>query len=90
MQGHFISQNLESLFVHIPGLKILYPSNAYDAKGLLVSAINDPNPVLFFEHKLLYRTEKADVPKKIYNLEIGKGEIVKEGNDITIISYGLV
>ena len=87
--GPFHSQNLESLFMHIPGLKIIYPSSAYDAKGLLVSAINDPNPVLYFEHKFLYRTQKGDVPKKIYSIDIGKGKIIQEGNDITIITYGL-
>ena len=70
-------------------MKIVYPSNAFDAKGLLTSSINDPNPILFFEHKLLYRTEKGNVPKELYNLEIGKGNIIKEGKDITIISYGL-
>ena len=87
--GPFHSQNLESIFTHIPGLKIVYPSNAFDAKGLLVSSINDPNPVLFFEHKLLYRTQKSSVPEKIYNLEIGKGKVISKGCDITIISYGL-
>ena len=87
--GPFHSQNLESLFMHIPGLKIIYPSSPYDAKGLLTSAINDPNPILFFEHKLLYRTQKQDVPKQLYSLEIGKASIIKEGFDITIITYGL-
>ncbi len=87
--GPFHSQNLESIFTHIPGLKIVYPSNAFDAKGLLVSSINDPNPVLFFEHKLLYRTQKSSLPEKIYNLEIGKGKVISKGCDITIISYGL-
>ena len=87
--GPFHSQNLESLFMHIPGLKIIYPSSPYDAKGLLASAINDPNPILFFEHKLLYRTQKQNVPKQLYSLEIGKASILKEGCDITIITYGL-
>tara|TARA_B100001142_G_scaffold60419_2_gene59409 strand:- start:740 stop:2704 length:1965 start_codon:yes stop_codon:yes gene_type:complete len=87
--GPFHSQNLESLFMHIPGLKIIYPSSPYDAKGLLASAINDPNPILFFEHKLLYRTQKQNVPKQLYTLEIGKASILKEGCDITIITYGL-
>ena len=87
--GPFHSQNLESLFMHIPGLKIIYPSSPYDAKGLLASAINDANPTLFFEHKLLYRTQKQDVPKELYSLAIGEANIIKEGHDITIITYGL-
>ena len=87
--GPFHSQNLESLFMHIPGLKIIYPSSPYDAKGLLASAINDPNPIMFFEHKLLYRTQRQNVPKELYSIEIGKASILKEGCDITIITYGL-
>ncbi len=87
--GPFHSQNLESIFMHIPGLKIIYPSSPYDAKGLLSSAINEPNPVLFFEHKFLYRTQKEMVPKNLYNIEIGKGRLVQTGKDITIIAYGL-
>ena len=87
--GPFHSQNLESLFMHIPGLKIIYPSSPYDAKGLLASAINDANPILFFEHKFLYRTQKAEVPKDLYSLEIGKGKVIQKGTDITIITYGL-
>ncbi|MBJ48691.1 MAG: dehydrogenase [Candidatus Marinimicrobia bacterium] len=87
--GPFHSQNLESIFMHIPGLKIIYPSSPYDAKGLLFSAINEPNPVLFFEHKFLYRTQKEMVPKNLYNIEIGKGRLVQTGKDITIIAYGL-
>ena len=87
--GPFHSQNLESLFMHIPGLKIIYPSSPYDAKGLLASAINDKNPILFFEHKLLYRTQKEIIPKDLYYIEIGKGKIVHKGNDITIVTYGL-
>ena len=87
--GPFHSQNLESLFMHIPGLKIVYPSCPYDAKGLLTSSINDPNPILFFEHKLLYRTQKTNVPKKEYTLEIGKGRIIQQGEDLTVVTYGL-
>ncbi len=87
--GPFHSQNLESLFMHIPGLKIVYPSSPYDAKGLLASSINDPNPILFFEHKLLYRTQKSNVPKEEYSLEIGKGKIIQKGIDLTVITYGL-
>lgn len=87
--GPFHSQNLESLFMHIPGLKVIYPSSPYDAKGLLTSAINDANPTLFFEHKLLYRTQKQDVPNELYSLPIGEANVIKEGHDITIITYGL-
>ena len=87
--GPFHSQNLESIFMHIPGLKIIYPSSPYDAKGLLSSAINEPNPVLFFEHKFLYRTQKEMVPENLYNIEIGKGRLIHTGKDITIIAYGL-
>ena len=87
--GPFHSQNLESLFMHIPGLKIIYPSSPYDVKGLLASAINDSNPILFFEHKFLYRTQKQEIPKDLYSIEIGKGNILHKGTDITVITYGL-
>ena len=87
--GPFHSQSIEAWFFHVPGIKILYPSFAEDAKGLLNSAINDPNPVLFFEHKALYRSIKSEVSDNLYNLEIGKGQIKREGEDLTIISYGL-
>ena len=87
--GPFHSQSNEAWFFHVPGLKLVYPSNPYDAKGLLVSSIDDPNPVLFFEHKFLYRSVKCDVPKSLYNIEIGKLNVVKEGSDLTVITYGL-
>lgn len=87
--GPFHSQNLESLFMHIPGLKIVYPSSPYDAKGLLTSSINDSNPILFFEHKFLYRTQKEAIPKDLYSIEIGKGKVINKGKDITVITYGL-
>ena len=87
--GPFHSQSNESTFFHIPGIKIVYPSNPYDAKGLLLSAIDDPNPVMFFEHKALYRSLKSLVPKDEYNLELGKLKILKSGTDLTIITYGL-
>ena len=87
--GPFHSQSNESTFFHIPGIKIVYPSNPEDAKGLLVSAINDPNPVMFFEHKALYRSMKSYVPKDIYNIEFGKLKVLKEGTDLTIVCYGL-
>ncbi|MGB4885049.1 MAG: alpha-ketoacid dehydrogenase subunit beta, partial [Ferruginibacter sp.] len=86
--GPFHSQSNEAWFVHCPGLKVVYPSTAYDAKGLLIAAINDPNPVLFFEHKALYRSISGQVPEEYYEVEIGKAKHVKEGQDISIITYG--
>ncbi len=86
--GPFHSQSNEAWFFHTPGLKILYPSNPYDAKGLLNAAIEDPNPVLFFEHKGLYRSIKEEIPSDYYTIEIGKAAIVSEGKDFTIITYG--
>jgi len=87
--GPFHSQSNEAWFVHTPGLKIVFPSSPYDAKGLLNAAIEDPNPVLFFEHKYLYRSVKEEVPDSYYTIEIGKAKIVQEGSDLTIITYGL-
>ena len=87
--GPFHSQSSEAWFLHVPGIKIVYPAFPDDAKGLLNTSIDDPNPVLFFEHKALYRSIKNQVPQNLYNLEIGKGKIRKKGNDLTIISYGL-
>ncbi|ORL46502.1 2-oxoisovalerate dehydrogenase E1 component subunits alpha and beta [Zunongwangia atlantica 22II14-10F7] len=86
--GPFHSQSNEAWFTKVPGLKVVYPSNASDAKGLLLAAINDPNPVLFFEHKALYRTQKEQVATAYYETEIGKANIVKSGSKLTIISYG--
>jgi 2-oxoisovalerate dehydrogenase E1 component len=86
--GPFHSQSNEAWFFHTPGLKILYPSNPYDAKGLLNAAIEDPNPVLFFEHKGLYRSIKEEIPSDYFTVEIGKAAIVSEGKDFTIITYG--
>ena len=86
--GPFHSQSNEAWFFHTPGLKILYPSNPYDAKGLLNAAFEDPNPVLFFEHKGLYRSIKEKIPSDYYTVEIGKAAIVSEGKDFTIITYG--
>ena len=86
--GPFHSQSNEAWFFHTPGLKIVYPSNPFDAKGLLNAAIEDPNPVLFFEHKMLYRSIKGNVPTDYYTLEIGKANVVNEGKDLTIITYG--
>ena len=86
--GPFHSQSNEAWFVHTPGLKVVYPSTAYDAKGLLISAINDPNPVMYFEHKALYRSIADEVPAEYYEVEIGKARQVVTGNDISIITYG--
>ena len=86
--GPFHSQSNEAWFVHTPGLKVVYPSTPQDAKGLLIAAINDPNPVLFFEHKALYRSISGAVPEAYYEIEIGKAKLVQTGDDITIITYG--
>jgi 2-oxoisovalerate dehydrogenase E1 component len=86
--GPFHSQTNEAWFTKTPGLKVVYPAFPYDAKGLLATAINDPNPVLFFEHKQLYRSVYQDVPKDYYTLPFGKAALLKEGNDITIIAFG--
>ncbi len=82
------SQMLEALFAHVPGLKVVLPSTPYDAKGLLLSALRDPDPVCFFEHKGLYRSMRQEVPAEEYLIPIGKGEIVRPGRDITCFSYG--
>ncbi|NUM82468.1 alpha-ketoacid dehydrogenase subunit beta [bacterium] len=85
--GPFHSQNPEAWFFHVPGLKIVSPSTPYDAKGLIKAAIRDNNPVLFFEHKYLYRRIKGEVPEDDYIVPIGKGEIKREGKDMTVIAY---
>lgn len=87
--GPFHSQSNEAWFVHTPGLKVVYPSTPADAKGLLIAAINDPNPVMYFEHKALYRSISGDVPAAFYETEIGKARLVQEGTDISVITYGL-
>jgi 2-oxoisovalerate dehydrogenase E1 component len=88
--GPFHSQSTEAWFFHVPGLKIVYPSNPSDAKGLLAASISDPNPVLFFEHKALYRAVdlEEEVYDDYYELEIGKARLVTQGNEVTIITYG--
>ncbi|MGG5485999.1 alpha-ketoacid dehydrogenase subunit alpha/beta [Gaetbulibacter sp. PBL-D1] len=86
--GPFHSQTNEAWFTKTPGLKVVYPAFPYDAKGLLATAINDPNPVLYFEHKALYRSIRQDVPKDYYTLPFGKASLLKEGNAVTIITYG--
>ena len=86
--GPFHSQNPESSFAHIPGLKIVCPSTPEDAKGLLVSAIEDPNPVLFFEHKHLYRRIKGEVPEERYTTPFGKARVHREGEDVSVVTWG--
>jgi len=86
--GPFHSQTNEAWFTKTPGLKVVYPAFPYDAKGLLNTSINDPNPVLFFEHKLLYRSIYQDVPTDYYTIPLGKAALVKEGKSVTIISFG--
>lgn len=86
--GPFHSQSNEAWFLHTPGLKIVYPSTPADAKGLLIAAINDPNPVLYFEHKALYRSTSGPVPQEYYQVEIGKARMVQDGEDLSIITYG--
>lgn len=86
--GPFHSQSNEAWFFHTPGLKILYPAFPTDAKGLLNAAFNDPNPIMFFEHKALYRSVTGDVPDDYYTIEIGKANLVKQGSQISIITYG--
>ena len=87
--GPFHSQSNEAWFTHTPGLKVVYPSTPYDAKGLIIAAVNDPNPVMFFEHKALYRSISGPVPEEYYEVEIGKARHVRIGQDVSIISYGM-
>ena len=86
--GPFHSQSNEAWFTHTPGLKVVYPAFPYDAKGLLNTAIEDPNPVIFFEHKALYRSISQDVPDDYYTLPFGVASLLKEGKDLTIVTYG--
>lgn len=86
--GPFHSQSTEAWFFHVPGLKIVYPSNPFDAKGLLCASVEDPNPVMFFEHKALYRSIDGEVPDAYYTLEIGKASRVRSGNELSVITYG--
>ncbi|MCH7415109.1 dehydrogenase E1 component subunit alpha/beta [Belliella sp. R4-6] len=87
--GPFHSQSNEAWFFHTPGLKIIYPSNPYDAKGLLNAALEDPNPYLYFEHKALYRSLSAEIPDDYYTIEVGKAKLVSEGQEVSIITYGM-
>jgi 2-oxoisovalerate dehydrogenase E1 component beta subunit len=86
--GPFHSQNPEMYFVHTPGLKVICPATAYDAKGLIKAAIRDPDPVIFFEHKFLYRRIKEELPTGDYTVPIGEAAIRKSGSDITVVTYG--
>jgi len=86
--GPFHSQNPESSFAHIPGLKIVCPSTPTDAKGLLATAVADPNPVLYFEHKFLYRRVKEEVPDGRYTIPFGQARVHREGNDLTVVTWG--
>jgi 2-oxoisovalerate dehydrogenase E1 component len=86
--GPFHSQSNEAWFFHTPGLKVVYPAFPADAKGLLLSAFEDPNPVMFFEHKALYRSISGQVPEGYYNMEIGKASVLREGFRATLITYG--
>ncbi len=87
--GPFHSQSNEAWFTHVAGLKVVYPSNPTDAKGLLIAALADPNPILYFEHKALYRSMEEEIPDAMYQIEIGKAKVVQEGTDATIITYGM-
>ena len=87
--GPFHSQSTEAWFAHVPGLKIVYPSTVHEAKGLLLASFEDPNPVLFFEHKALYRKIADDIPEDYYTIEIGEARIVREGTEASVITYGL-
>ena len=87
--GPFHSQSNEAWFTHTPGLKVVYPAFPEDAKGLLISSINDPNPVMFFEHKALYRSVSSLVSDDYFTIELGKAKLIKSGCDVTIISYGM-
>lgn len=84
------SQSIEAFFAHVPGLKVVVPSTPYDAKGMLIQAIQDPDPVLYLEHKKCYRLIKGEVPDERYTVEFGKAEVRREGNDVTCVSYGLM
>ena len=84
------SQSIEAFYGHVPGLKVVLPSTPYDVKGMLLAAINDPDPVIFLEHKKTYRLIKGDVPDEDYEVPIGKAEVKREGEDLTVVAYGLM
>ena len=84
------SQSIEALFAHVPGLKVVVPSTPHDAKGMLIQALEDPDPVLYLEHKKTYRLIKGEVPDERYKIPFGKADVKREGSDVTVISYGLM
>jgi len=86
--GHYHSQSPEALFIHVPGLKVVCPSNPYDAKGLLLASIRDPDPVLFFEPKRIYRAAKGDVPDDDYTVPLSKAQVVREGTQLSVVAWG--
>ena len=86
--GHYHSQSPEALFIHVAGLKVVCPSNPHDAKGLLLASIRDPDPVLFFEPKRIYRAAKGEVPENDYTVPIGKAQTVREGKHVTVVAWG--
>lgn len=86
--GHYHSQSPESLFIHIAGLKVVCPSNPHDAKGLLIASIRDPDPVMFFEPKRLYRAAKGEVPSEAYEVPLSSAAVLRDGTDVTVISWG--
>jgi 2-oxoisovalerate dehydrogenase E1 component len=87
--GPYHSQSTEAWFTHVPGLKVVYPAYPAEAKALLLASFNDPNPIMFFEHKALYRTVKEEVPSGIISLDLGKAHTQLEGSDLTIVTYGM-
>src|SRR5436309_14988445 len=84
------SQSIEAFYGHVPGLKVVVPSTPYDVKGMLIAAVDDPDPVLFLEHKKTYRLIKGDVPDDRYTVPIGKADVKREGEDLTVNAYGLM
>jgi 2-oxoisovalerate dehydrogenase E1 component beta subunit len=86
--GHYHSQSPEAIFIHTPGLKVVCPSNPYDAKGLLLASLRDPDPVLFFEPKRIYRAAKGDVPDDDYTVPLSKAAVVREGTNVTVVAWG--
>src|ERR1019366_2782488 len=84
------SQSIEAIFAHIPGLRVVVPSNPYDAKGMIISALRDPDPVLYFEHKRCYRAIKGEVPEGDYTVPLDRASVVREGTDIAVFSYGMM
>ena len=88
--GHYHSQSPEALFIHVPGLKVVVPSNPHDAKGLLLAAIRDEDPVIFFEPKRIYRASRGEVPEGSYEVPLGRAKILREGTDVTLLAWGAI